>query len=165
MTSFKQAGFTFVEVLLYIALIGIILIALVPTSLNIIIGSARNSVEQEVFDQARFISEKIKSEVRNSDGINSVNPGSISLSTNNVSTNPTVIEQIGNDLFITQGSGSPIRLHSSHTTVTNLNFTDLSAGGSENIKYSLTLSADFVSNSESYTADITLESSAGIRSN
>src|SRR3990167_10720956 len=88
-------GFTFIEIILYVSIVSIILVALVPFAWNVIGGSVKSSAEQEVNSQARFISERIKYEVRNADGINSVAAASISLDPPGTSNDPTIIDLSG----------------------------------------------------------------------
>ena len=64
-----KRGFTFVELLLYIAIVGTIFSSLVPFAWNVIEGGVKSSEDQEVGSQARLIMEKIKSEVRNAKSI------------------------------------------------------------------------------------------------
>src|SRR3990167_11538866 len=66
------AGFTLIELILYVALITIILSAIVPFAWNTVQTGVKSAVQQEVNANARYISERIKYEIRNSTGINSV---------------------------------------------------------------------------------------------
>ena len=72
MTKKQQSGFTFIEIILYFALVAIVMSAIIPFAWNVIGGSVKSSIQQEVFANARYVSEIIKYEVRNSTGINSV---------------------------------------------------------------------------------------------
>src|SRR3989344_7372816 len=67
-----EKGFTLIELILYMALVSIVLTAIVPFAWNIIGGGVKSSAQQEVFSQARFVSERIKYEIRNASGITSV---------------------------------------------------------------------------------------------
>src|SRR4051812_5118004 len=56
----KQAGFTLIELILYIVLLTMMLTTLIPFAWNVIEGGVKVSVEQEVYSQARYVSERIK---------------------------------------------------------------------------------------------------------
>jgi len=71
-----KIGFTFVELLLYISVVSIMISSLVLFALTIINNGAKSSTHQEVFSQARYISERFKYEIRNATGINSVSSNS-----------------------------------------------------------------------------------------
>src|SRR3989339_1661416 len=57
-------GFTLIEVVLYVGIIGIGFGAVVPFAWSMIGNGAKSAVQQEVTGNARFVSEKIKREVR-----------------------------------------------------------------------------------------------------
>ena len=68
-TTFKNvlksgAGFTFIELILYVAIVTIILSALVPFAWSAIETGVKSAVKQEVNANARYLSERIKYEIR-----------------------------------------------------------------------------------------------------
>ncbi len=77
----NNKGFTFIELILYVAIVAIMMTALIPFAWNAIEGGVKSATEQEVFSQARYVSERIKYEVRNASSINSVTATQISLAT------------------------------------------------------------------------------------
>src|SRR6266571_3526280 len=83
-----ERGFTLIELIIYIAIVAIILTSLIPFAWNVIEGGAKSATEQEVFANARYVSERIKYEIRNASGINSVSATSISLSETSGAVNP-----------------------------------------------------------------------------
>ena len=121
-------GFTFIEIILYVSIVSIILVALVPFAWNVIGGSVKSSAEQEVNSQARFISERIKYEVRNADGINSVAAASISLDPPGTSNDPTIIDLSGGRIRIKLGAAADVDLNSTDTNITSLIFTNYTSG-------------------------------------
>src|ERR1700685_365020 len=98
-------GFTYIEFILYIALVVIILSSLIPFAWNAIEAGVKSTTEQEVFSNAQYISEQLQYQIRNASGINSVTSTQISLGTAISSTNPTVIGLSGSNLTIKQGVG------------------------------------------------------------
>lgn len=159
----NQKGFTFIELILYISIVTIIINTLVPFALNIIGSGAKSATQQEVFTAARYISERIKYEVRNSTGINSVSSSSISLGP---IANPTIIQLNGTKVQIDQGAGF-IDLHSKDTKVTSLIFTNYTSADNKtkHIGFTITVEDNYSSARHELTASTTLESSAEVRSN
>lgn len=160
----KKAGFTFIELILYMAIVTVMLSALVPFAWNIIGAASKSNTEQEVFSQARFISERIKYEIRNSIGINSVTATSISLIT---ATNPTVIDVLSGNIRIKQGAGAVVVLNSLDTAISGLTFTNNTSldNKTKNISYVFTLSAKYGSARQEFVETTTIRSSAEVRTN
>lgn len=165
----KESGFTLIELILYISIISIFLVSLVPFAWNIIGGGVKSAAEQEVFSQARSVSERIKYEIRNATGINNVSATSISLVKSEVSLNPTVIDLSGGKIRITQGTpGTPYNLNSNDTSATSLIFTDYTSADSKtkHIQFTFTIDDNYGSLRQEYQVPaVTIESSAEIRSN
>lgn len=163
----KKAGFTFIELILYIAIVTVMLSALVPFAWNIIGASSKSNTEQEVFSQARFISERIKYEVRNATGINSVAATSISLATAVSATNPTVIDFAGGNMSIKQGVGAVVVLNSPDVAISGLAFTNNTSvdNKTKNISYVFTLSSNYGSARQEFMETTTVRSSAEVRTN
>ncbi len=163
----KKAGFTFIELILYISIVTIMLSALVPFAWNIIGAASKSNTEQEVFSQARFISERIKYEIRNSTGINSVTATSISLVTAVPTTNPTVIDFAGGNIRIKQGAGAVVVLNSPDVAISGLTFINNTSGDlkTKNISYVFTLSANYGTTRQEFVETTTIRSSAEIRTN
>src|SRR3990167_9289602 len=167
-----SGGFTFIELILYVAIVTIILSALVPFAWSAIETGVKSAVQQEVNANARYISERIKYEIRNSTGINSVAATSISLATSIPSTNPTIIDRdlpTGN-IRITQGAASPVNLNSANTVINSLTFTDFTDYVSGNfktkhIRFVMTVAASFAPARQEYQDSVVVESSAEVRSN
>ncbi len=165
----KKAGFTFIELILYISIVTIMLSALVPFAWNIIGAASKSNTEQEVFSQARFISERIKYEIRNSTGFTSfISPSnSISLTTSIPATNPTVINFVGGNVTIQQGLGTPVVLNSPDVVISLSSFTNNTSGDlkTKNISYVFTLSANYGTTRQEFVEATTIRSSAEVRSN
>lgn len=173
----RQYGFTFIEAILYIALIGIVMSAIIPFSLNIITGGAKSSIQQEVSSQARFVSEKIKYEIRNADDIDTLNSNfgsnfalnpSHKLSLNYPSPdNPTVISVSSGKVQLKKGSGNAVDLNSADTKVTDLTFTNNSSADNKtkNLTFTLSLESNYAGQRQEYKFSENLRTSVEIRSN
>lgn len=170
----NQEGFTFIEMILYTALISIFLFGVIDFGWNIIYGSVKSGNYQEVTQNLRFAQKRILFEIRNASGINSVSATSICLSNSDASRNPTRIYSSGGVLRIGWGGGSgvcagltnDVPLTDNLVSVTSLTFTNLTSGSlSKNIQASLTLSAVNPSGRSEWNRTQTFITSAEIRSN
>jgi len=165
----NQKGFTFIELILYVSIFVMMLATIIPFSWDVIGSSRKSATQQEVNSQARYISERIKYEIRNAKDLNFVLGGAlISLKTSTPATDPTIIGFSDNNIIIMQGPGSPqIKLNSDNTIVTNRSFTNYTSidNKTKNIQFKFTLNSAFGSQNQIYKASTTIESDAEIRSN
>lgn len=163
----SNQGFTLIELILYIGIVSIVLASLVPFAWNMVQGSVKSSNQQELSSQARFISERIKYEIRNANDINNISAESISLA-GDPPNNPTVIDLLGGKIRIQQGVVSPIDLNSQSTTVSSLVFVSYTSmdNKTKHIRFSFTIDDAYGGERQEYkAAPLTLESSAELRSN
>lgn len=166
----NSAGFTFIEALLYIGLVTIIMSSIIPYAWNIIEGGAKSAYQEEVVENARYISERIKYEIRNSLGINSGTGGSqiVLCQTTpcpNVPTQ-TTIALSGTDVTIVDNGVTPaVKLNSNSVHVTNLAFTNNTSGSTENISFTMTVATSYAGTRKDFIYSTSLRSSAEVRSN
>lgn len=162
-------GFTLIEIILYIAIVSIVVTSLVPFAWNVIGGGIKATTEREIYDNARYISEQIKYQIRNATGINSVSSSQISLVTANSATNPTVIAVSGNNMTMKQGTGSTIYLNSQNATVSAVTFTNYTSADNktENIQFVFTVNAYYPGGGprQEFNGSVTMEGDAEVRSN
>ncbi len=160
-------AFTLIELILYVALTAMILLAVVPFAWTTIETGVKSSVQQEVNTNARFISERIKYEIRSASGINSVGPTSISLATATPATNPAVIDLSGGNIRIQQGVASPVALNSTNTVVNSLTFTNYTSldTKTKHVGFVMTLAASYAPVRQEYQDSVVVASSAEVRSN
>lgn len=163
----NQQGFTLIELILYIAIVTIVISTIVPFAWNIIGGGTKSNTQQEVSSNARFISERIKHEIRNASGINNLTPTSLSLANSDSSLNPTVINLSGSNIVITQGANPQVNLNSTDIKITTLTFTNYSSSDqkTKHVGFTLTVEANYPNASQEFQASTTIESSAEVRSN
>lgn len=160
-------GFTFIELILYVSILTIMLSVIIPFAWDVIGGSIKSSAQQEVNTQARYLSERIKYEIRNALNVNVLGNSLIILSTSNPATNPTYIFRTGNNLLIMQGNGSSqIMLHSANTKLSYWNVNNYSSadGKTKNVQFTFTLETAFNSSNQKYIASTTVEADAEVRS-
>lgn len=126
----KNKGFTLVELIIYIAIIGTIFIVMTGFLWNVILGNIKETAYQEIQQNSRFAMIKITQEIKKATGINIPLPGnsanSLSLVMAVPHLNPTVFDVVGGKLRITQGISGPYELTSDQVIVSNLQFDNLS---------------------------------------
>lgn len=162
------AGFTFIELILYISIVTIMLTAIIPFAWNIIGSSKKSSTEQEVNSAARYVSERIKYEIRNANSINSVNSPVNTIDFNTSTNATTVIDLSGGKIRIKYGvAGTPVNLNSDDTNVTNLTFTDYTStdNKTKHVGFTLTITSNYSGQRQEFKETITLRSSAEVRNN
>ena len=134
----KQAGFTLIELILYVTLVSIFLTAAILFAWNIIYGREK-SFQQSIVDQsARIALAKISYEIRRAGDIQSLSANQLVLESEG---STTTIEKSGSELLITSNGMGPYSLASNQVAVTNLAFTNLSSvdNSSKIISIELTL--------------------------
>jgi len=137
----SQRGFTFVEIIIYLAIVGMVVTSLVTFALSISGQQNKNYVVQEVQANARtaldIMSQRIKSasDVNIASSVFGANPGILSLAMADVGKNPTIINLTGANgtLQIKEGIASPVALTSNKVKVTNLVFTNRGHQGKRRI--------------------------------
>lgn len=163
----NKQGFTLIELILYMTIITMIMGALIPFAWSVIEGGVKSSVEQEVSSQARYVSERIKLEIRNANSINSISAAGIDLNT--AANAVTVIDLSGGKIRIKYGAGgTPINLNSSDTNISGLTFADYSSADNKtkHIQFSFIIDDNYTGSRQEYDAvPILIESSAELRSN
>lgn len=170
-------GFTFIEVILYMAIVSIMLVTLIPFAWNMMTGGTKSSVQQEFYTAARIASERIKYEIRNATGLNTaISSFDVNLATTansklslaqSAPSNPTEFSIQSGNLMLTQGSNPAVALNPKNTRITNLTFSNYSStdNKTKNVSFVLTVDAAYLSQRQEYTGSITLRSSAEIRTN
>jgi hypothetical protein len=167
-------GATIIELLLYMAILAFFLLALVTFAINIIQGGSKNSNESRTYADARYLSERIKYEVRNASDIQIANsnfgvnlattPGSKLTLTAAIPNNPTVFDVSTGRARITLGAASAVELNSNKVNVTDLTFTNYSGTNTKNINFTLTVQST-VPSMGNIKETTTLRSSVELRSN
>lgn len=176
-TNMKKNGFTLIELLLYLVIVSVVIGALVPFAWNMVRSSAKSSVQQNVASNISILSERLKSEIRNSNKVNiassnfninlAVNPGSRLSLQEDSPNDPTLIDVLNGQIRIKQGSGSYINLNPSNITVSDLTFLNYSSSDlkTQNIGFTLTISSNYSGTRQEYKQSATVESGAEVRSN
>ena len=160
----KESGFTFIELILYTALVSIFLTSAVYFAWNVIYSQVKSTVQQEVSENLRFISGRIQAEIRNAQEINNVGTSSIELDSGLIGI--TTISLVGQTVQITQ-SGQTSDLSSDKVEVTELLFTNLTSGDqkTKNVKFSLALRYKNSNDRQEWDKEGIVETTVELRSN
>lgn len=172
----NQTGYTYIELILYIAIVTIMMQALIPFAWNIIQGGVKSSIQQEVFSQARFISEKLKFEIRNAKDIvaaqsdfdvNLASDQTKKITLQTLGGQTIVVDVQSGIVRIKRGSNPAIPLSAANIQVTDLTFRNYSSidNKSKHLGFTLTALSSNPSPRQEYKASISLQSSTEIRSN
>lgn len=161
-------GFTFIEFLLYFAVVGVVLFVTGAIALNIVFGKAKLAAVEEVSQNARFVAEKVALSVQNAHGVNTPTAGTastvLSLDTADLAKNPTVFDLDNGTARIREGAGSPVALTSSQVIMTELNFFNVSAPGAPGtIRIQMTVQANNPSGRREYEFIETFYTTAHVR--
>ena len=141
-SCFNEKGFTLIETIIYVAIIGAVVTSFISFSLSISSVRNKNYVIQEVQANSRVVMNIIQQKIRLANGINigasvfDSDPGVLSLSMADALKNPTIISLDNDDgtMQITEGASDPILITSGKVKVSNLIFTNLTpAHGKGNI--------------------------------
>lgn len=156
-------GFTLVEMLIYMAIIGLVVVGFVNFSLSISSSRDKTYVVQEVQANSRLAFNLISQKIKLSTGVNTTtstfltDPGVLSLVMASSTINPTIINLDQDDgiLQITEGVADPIAITSNEVKVTNLVFTNLTSDDNrENIKINFTIEYQGDSAEYNYSQDV-----------
>jgi prepilin-type N-terminal cleavage/methylation domain-containing protein len=162
----KNKGFTLVELLIYIAIIGVLLVSMVGFLWTIVSGNIKETAYQEVQQNGRSTLTKITQEIKKATGVINPSPGfsasSLSLSMADPNLNPTIFNLIDGKLRITQRANS-YYLTSDQVIVSNLQFTNLSYEDTPGtIRIEMTLERINPANRTEYQASLSLNSTVSL---
>lgn len=144
----SKNGFTLVETLIYIAIIGVVTISFISFSISISNSRNKNYVVQEVQANIRFSLAKISEKIRGAENVLSPAEGnsSTTLELDMPGAEPDLTFRVNEGVLeLVQGVGSPIPLTSDEVKVSNLKFFNHSSSGeTENV--GINLKIDYRSN-------------------
>ncbi|MFZ2190425.1 MAG: GIY-YIG nuclease family protein [Candidatus Magasanikiibacteriota bacterium] len=167
----NSAGFTLVETIIYVAIIGGIIATFISFSLNI--SNARNKtyVQEETQANARVVLNIITQKIQSASGVNTsasvfgVDPGVLSLAMSSSTLNPTIINLSADNgrLQIKEGDNATTTITTAQVQVNNLVFNNFSASSTrENIGVDLNVS--FVSSTDiNFQSSQTLHTAVSVR--
>lgn len=165
--SEKGKGFTLIEFLMYISIVGIILVVASAVGFNVLFGKAKLAAIEEVSQNARFSLERIASAVYGAEAINSPVPGAassaLSLQMADVAKNPTIFDVSEGILRIKEGGGAATPLTSDEVAVSSLTFSNVSyANAPGAVRIAITLRFYNPANRQEYNFEKTFYTTANI---
>ena len=174
----STAAFTLVELILYVALVGILLTAGAIFAGDVVLGSVKGRVRARVQSEARFAIEKMRQEVvkgkniispmlgKNADAFQIEIPGTPSTLTCFQVSNNTLQMSEGETVVPTVCNITWKDLTSGEVEVSSLVFTNISSGtslGEEAVKINLTLKNKNPGGKKEFDAEATVETSISLR--
>lgn len=164
----NQAGFTLLELLLYVAIVGTLLTSIVAFFGLALDSRVKNQTIAEVDTQGKHLMDTITQAVRNAQSVNSPgvagNEALLDLETNSAAENPTVFELSGDSLVMREGANAPINLSGRNVVVSNLSFKNLSRPATRStIQISFSIARVNPSGQNQYDYQQTFISSASLR--
>lgn len=164
----KSEGYTLIELLLYVALVGILLSAI--TVFFGIVADARikNQTINEVNEQGTYAMEYMTRIARGATSVSSpaaaATGTSLTLVVPTASLSPTIFSVTGTVLQIKEGAGTAVALTTSKVRVDSLSVTNLTRSGTSPIvQISLTLSRINTLDRNEYDYQRTFTTSVGLR--
>lgn len=141
----RKRGFTFIELLIYVAVVGVLLAMVISLFFALARARAREQSVAEVEQQGYAAMTLMTQTIRNAQGIGSPSPGatssSLSVSTYTAATSPTIFSLASSTLYITEGSSMPIALTDAQVVISNLTFQNLAASSTNgSVKIQFTVS-------------------------
>lgn len=164
----KQDGYTLIELLLYVAIMGILLGALTSFFGVSLSSRIKNESIIEVDRQGEFMIDTIARTTRAADSITTpavgASGGTLTLAMATAGVNPTIFNISGTTLQIKEGAGATIPLNSNRVAVTGFTVKNLSRGSTPGvIKISFTVSTVNTTGRNEYDYQKTFTTSASLR--
>ncbi len=133
--SMHKKGFTFIELLVYIAIITVLLTMIISLYFALARSRQKQQSTMEVEQQGYAAMSILTQTIRNAQTVSTPSPtassSSLALVTYTASTSPTVFRLTASSLEITEGSSTPVWLTSPQVVVSNLLFLNLAASTTE----------------------------------
>ena len=163
-----KKGFTLIEMLLYLSILSVVILALSSFMFLSYTSRVKASVIAEVEQQGSQTMNLITQNIRNAATITAPAAGSagssLTLTEYTGAVSPTVFNQSGNILRITEGATAAVNITSNRVVVSGLNFQNLSRSGTPgNIKITFTLTHINPDNRGEYIYSKTFTSTASLR--
>ena len=166
-TLSHQTGYTLIELLLYVAIIGILLSSITVFFGMMVSARVKNQTIAEVNDQAAAVMDYMTQTIRNASSITSPTAGtsgsSLTLVVPTGSLSPTIFSLSGTTLQVKEGTAAAVSLTSSDVQLSSLTFTNLTRSGTPGIvQISFTLNRTNPGGTNDYDFQKTYTSSAEV---
>ncbi|PIR58887.1 MAG: hypothetical protein COU69_03110 [Candidatus Pacebacteria bacterium CG10_big_fil_rev_8_21_14_0_10_56_10] len=142
----RQAGFTLIEIVIYVLLVAVISTAVIMFASDIVINRVRGESQQAVNHSLNFVTKRLTHELRAARAIHFLTADQLCLDMTEADRDPTFIYQQNNQVGIGWGGGSSDctglqqdEVLSDPALTSVVSFQDLSTAGSQNVEFSLTV--------------------------
>ncbi|MBI4713858.1 prepilin-type N-terminal cleavage/methylation domain-containing protein [Candidatus Uhrbacteria bacterium] len=133
----NERGFTLFELLIYVGIVGLILLTLGLSLINLLYGRVKVRAISEVLSNARIIEQQLSDAVRHAEGINVAtstfdsDPGVLSFNMVNAQADPTVFSLTSDNgsMQISEAGTANESITTDQILVTNLVFHNLTGAG------------------------------------
>ena len=164
----QQTGYTLIELLLYVAMIGILLSAVAYFFGAAAEARVKNQTVTEVDSQGTYVMDYITETIRNATSITSPTVGtsgtSLTVAVPTASLSPTIFNLSGTTLQVKEGTAAAVALTSDDMQVTSFTVKNLSRSGTTGIvQISFTLNRVNPSGRAEYDYSRTFTTSVGVR--
>ncbi len=162
-------GSTLLEMLVYLAVIGIVLVSATAFSYEFVAGRARAAAYQETERNAQLAISRVIAEVRQAQAVNTgdssfgSHPGRLSLTLADVTKSPTVFYVDAGRLLVQQGAGPALPLTSSKVDVSEFIVDDLSTADGRSKLVRVRLQTNYLTDLDIYAAASVVETTAQIK--
>ena len=137
-TTTEKQGFTLIETIMYIAIIGVVMSGFIAFGLSVSASRGKTYVVQEVQSNARVALSIISRQIRQASDVSSPveSASSSELVLNMPGADPDItFNVVDGIIYLTEGVSDPIPLVSSKVLISNFQFTNLAtAGDKDSIK-------------------------------
>lgn len=168
----KKKAFTLIEIIIYIALLGIFLSAATVSLWDIILGNVKSSVQQEVQENLRYSSYRILYEIRSALGVNASSDFEVNLADDpanllslaaSAQDNPIQFRVQNGLLQVKRGAMDWGNLTGSAVEVTNLTFTEINDPAAYSVSFVLAIRYVNPSGRSQWEKEATFQGSATLR--
>jgi prepilin-type N-terminal cleavage/methylation domain-containing protein len=128
-----RRGFTLVELLVYIGISAIILIALANFFGLLFFAQANDRINADVQEEGSAAMEMMTQTIRNASAITSPATGTTATSLSLAGTTSTIFNVSSGILEVTEASGAPVPLTSARLFMSGVSFSNLSATGTPGV--------------------------------
>ncbi len=162
------AGFTLIELILYIAIASILIVFSSVFIQSLMVSKTKNQTMMEVEEQGVQTLDILTQVIRNAQNINSPSAGEsaaeLSLAVDDPSKSPAVFDVSQNTLRLKEGNASAVSLTGNRVRVSGVEFRNLSRPGTPGIiRVQLTLSSASTGLGQEYQYSKTFYASAALR--
>jgi prepilin-type N-terminal cleavage/methylation domain-containing protein len=166
--ALRQKGFTLVELLMYVAIVGSLLIAVSLFFATTADARIKSQTITEVDQQGALAMDYITQTIRNADSISAPAAGataaSLTVTVPTAGLSPTIFDLGGTALRVKEGAAATVPLTNDKVAISGLTFKNLTRSGTPGtVQISFTITRVNVSGRSSYTYQKTFTASATLR--